>query len=545
MANGSVRSLATRLFGDTFDRWCMVAALIVGGVVRWPGLSTTDLWFDDAWAAMPAREPIGTALHMVVTTPGYTLANRLVLQLNPEVTWWAQLPALIAGMLGIIAIAALLRHFGASRLVIAIGTAIVVLSPTTVTYSTRVKEYAFDFLLGAVLLYLADRVRIEVSRRTLSLFGAWSVLCAVTSFSTIVAVVGAWLAVGILAVFQPLVRRRILAAGSVTALLSAALVLPFAVNVPSVLNRNWKRRGFLFDPSSLQSARHTLVVIFSGIPHGLLGVPVKVSPTGTLAKLWALTLAVFAFAAITSVVVASVRRTLRGRPHLSRTTPAALVIAVAVLAVVGGRVPLGDGRTDEAIFPALIVLGALVAGPFADLSATALRRLPKAELVVGVIGTALALWFGAIHTARYPTIDLRSLSAKVATTTNGHDRIATVVDGFNAFGWGYYELSPTKVAFGLDHGHIWPQGFHIVSTTKSTVISNNDITTPGQLGSLTNHFDAVWYIGFEQGAFDPYAPGPSSLRPSGTYAELLRQGWRARPGYALLAHHCYAMLLTR
>ena len=550
MTDSSVRqsdsSLGLRLFGEGRSRAALLIGLLIALWVRLPGLTSKDLWFDDAWAALPAREPLHNALQMVVTTPGYTLANRLWIALSPENTWWAQLPALLFGLLGVVAITALLRQLNLSPFVQLLGAAVVVLSPTTVTYSSRVKEYAFDFLLGVVLLALAERIRKSPTTRNLVHLSVASVVSLFVSFSTAVVVVGVWLSVLLLALWQRDVRRRIVALLGITIAGSLALVLPFALKVPSVLNRNWRRRGFLFDPSSFRSARHTATAILSGLSHGLFGVPIQLSPSTTFWKLWAVGVAIIVALVMSTGLVIAFRRTKSAKPTFSRTTPAALAIFTALLAAFGGRVPLGDGRTDEVLFPSLLVLLALTIGPRLDqLAAKLQQRSRLATIAICLVGVSGGVLFGALHTARYPTIDLRGLEAKMAKTSGGTSTIVTVVDGFNSFGWGYYQLTPTRVAFGPDLGHIWPQGFHVVSTTSSVVISNNDMKVPGRFRDLEHRASALWYVGFEQGTYNPYAPYPSALHPSATYDELLREGWKPRPGYALLSEHCYAMLLTR
>jgi len=533
-----------RLMGDGKSRVALGAALVVALWVRLPGLTSKDLWFDDAWAALPARQPLHTAVHMVVTTPGYTLANRLWIRLNPDVTWWAQLPTLLFGLLAVVAIYALLQYFNTSRLVQYLGTAIVVLSPTTVTYSTRVKEYAFDFLLGVALVALGERVRRAPSSKHLGQLGLFSTVSVFISLSAAVAVAGVWLAVVLVAFWQPPLRRRILGWCTATLVVSCALALPFALAVPSVLNRNWRRRGFLFDPSNFHTARHTAIAIYSGLAHGLFAVPIQFSSSSW--KMWSAVVAVIVASSVAAMLIIALRRTILSRPNFSRTTPAALMVFLAIVAAFSSRVPLGDGRTDEVLFPALLVLLGLTVGPVLDKVIGWLRHRSAvvARLVV-IIMIGGGLFFGHLHHARYPTIDLRGLSAKLATTTEGTSRLVTVVDGFNAFGWGYYNLTPSKVAFGPDHGHIWPQGFHVVSTVDATVISNNDMKIPGRFRDLKQRADAVWYVGFENGTYNPYAPLPYGLRFSATYTELLREGWKPRPGYAVLAEHCYAMLLTR
>jgi len=538
-------SVCFRLFGAGRSRAALLVALAIALFVRLPGLTSKDLWFDDAWAALPARQSLHTALQMVVTTPGYTLANRFWIGLSPENTWWAQLPTLLFGLLGVIAITALLRQLNTSPLVQFLGAAVVVLSPTTVTYSTRVKEYAFDFLLGVVLLALAERIRKSPTTRNLVELSVVSVGSLLVSFSMAVVVAGVWLATVLLAIWQPELRRKIFGLLAATVTVSLAGVLPFALNVPSVLNHNWRRRGFLFDPSSLHSARRTATAILSGLSHGLFGVPIQLSPSTNFWKLWAVGVAFIVALVISAALVIAFRRTWRSKPTFSRTTPAALALLIAILAAFTSQVPLGDGRTDEALFPSLLVLLALIVGPRLDQLASLLQQRSRVlTTAICLVGLGGGLLFGALHTSRYPTIDLRGLEAKLAKTSSSPATIVTVVDGFNSFGWGYYQLSPTRISFGPDHGHIWPQGFHVASTSSSVVISNNDMKVPGRFHDLEHRASALWYVGFEQGTYNPYTPYPSALHPSATYDELLREGWKPRPGYALLSEHCYAMLLT-
>ena len=81
----SAASLVSTLRGRRIGVAWVVLGLVTafGAIIRFPGFSTTDLWYDDAWAAMPAKEPLGIARHMVVTTPGYTLFNREWILFHP------------------------------------------------------------------------------------------------------------------------------------------------------------------------------------------------------------------------------------------------------------------------------------------------------------------------------------------------------------------------------------------------------------------------------------------------------------------------------
>ena len=138
----------------------VVALVALGAYTRAHGFTNLDLWFDDAWAAMPARVGLSDAVHMVLTAPGYGLAMRSWIRLDPATTWWAQLPAYVLGL------ARDPRRLRAGPLAlrnprwVAFGAAIVVtVSPLAVQYATRVKEYPFDLLAACALLALAERVR--------------------------------------------------------------------------------------------------------------------------------------------------------------------------------------------------------------------------------------------------------------------------------------------------------------------------------------------------------------------------------------------------
>ena len=53
--------------------WILGAITLVGAILRGLGIHNGTLTRDDAWIALSTRVPLGTALHMLVTTPGFTL----------------------------------------------------------------------------------------------------------------------------------------------------------------------------------------------------------------------------------------------------------------------------------------------------------------------------------------------------------------------------------------------------------------------------------------------------------------------------------------
>src|ERR1700679_1649795 len=86
-----------------------------GTAMRVQGLTSLGFYRDDAWAAMSSRVGLGTAWHMWVTAPRFSLLERSVIGLGPGTTWWAQIPPLVAGVAAIPAMYFLARHVGFQR----------------------------------------------------------------------------------------------------------------------------------------------------------------------------------------------------------------------------------------------------------------------------------------------------------------------------------------------------------------------------------------------------------------------------------------------
>ncbi|MEI7479274.1 MAG: hypothetical protein WCK25_03090, partial [Actinomycetes bacterium] len=142
-----------------FDVLALTAIVGLGLWTRIPGFSRYDLWFDDAWAALPAKVSFATANKMVATTPAYSLAMRAWLQVGPKSTIWAQSPSFVFSMVGIVAIYFLVRHFAFSRTLGLLASLTIAAGPVTSLYATRMKEYAADFLIACLILGLAERWR--------------------------------------------------------------------------------------------------------------------------------------------------------------------------------------------------------------------------------------------------------------------------------------------------------------------------------------------------------------------------------------------------
>ncbi|HEV3213585.1 MAG TPA: hypothetical protein VGZ03_09345 [Acidimicrobiales bacterium] len=525
----------------------VVGLVVLGAFSRAHGFTSLDLWFDDAWAAMPARVGVGAAVHMVLTAPGYGLAMRTWIRLDPATTWWAQLPAFALGLAAIPAVYALVRWLRNPRWVAFAAAVVVTVSPVAVQYATRVKEYPFDLLAGCVLLVLAERVRRAPSSPRLAALAVVSVAAFFVSAGCAPVVAGVWLAVVLVAWRDRVWRWPTAAWLGATAAGVLAVWAVLLRTLPSVLTTNWRRRGFLVDYRSLASVERSISLIFGGFLHAVLAYPVPVSfyrQARGVHDASALAVGVLVLAvAILVPIVAS----LRGRvvtPELA----AALSLVVAVVLAVADRVPLGDGRTDEVLYPALLVC---LAAAVRALSPRA-RRLtvawaPAKALAVTLAGALLAgaVAFGVTHRAVYPTISLRGLEARLAPLERHGDVV--FVDTFNSFGWCYYALAPCEVHVGGTP--VWPQGFRPVSLRPATTFIARHYGVPlPEFTEAQAHATRIWYVGYTFGTFDVGIGAARYDVPVATFfTSLLRkEGWRPDPRSGqVLGVHTYALLYVR
>ena len=525
--------------------WAGLTGLFaVGSWTRVTGFSAYDLWFDDAWAALPAKVPFSTANHMVTTTPAYSLALREWLQLHPGSTVWAQVPSFVAGLAGIVAIFALLRYFAFRQALPWLGALLVAVGPITSTYSTRVKEYAADLLVACALLYLAEQWRRQPSVKRAVAIACVSSLGLLLSAQTLLVTAGVGVLLVVAALIEPHRRRQV--AGILGGIAVAGLlgeVLWFRHIVPQ-LKLNWKAKGYMLDLSSPHSAIFSIVHMLSGLGHGLFGFPVPFSFQGgaisagsvVVAGVTGLLLALIAFRPLWQTV-----------KHFRQLPGPLFAAAVMVVGALGGAVigatPLGGGRTDEVLYPALILLLAgalqpLVARVFTK--ATQRRRL-LATLTAGVV--AVLGTYGLTHQSVYPEVDLHGVVAQLGTSLQPGDAI--IVDGYASFTWANNDEAPWAVSF-RQGGIVWPMGFHAVSRDPRTTMSNEYLQPDRQVMHVLRTKHRLWYVGITIGASSPNAPSGLLNFPLSTPTKLAidTHGWKPTI-YQLHATHCFAILFTR
>jgi hypothetical protein len=528
----------------TWRRLDVVIVLVLCGVgagLRAPGLTSADPWFDDAWATLPSRVPLSSAIHMVVTTPLYSLALRSWIDLRPQ-TWWSQLPALVLGIGGIAAVYGLIRALRFSRLAAFAAGTVIMAGPIAVTYSTRVKEYPADLLCACLVLWLVERWRSDPTRRSLMFLALASVASLWISASTAAVVGGAAVAVVAVAWSRRELRRDAVALVAVLLAASVGLWAAFLHRVPSQLRTNWRTNGYLFGYSSGRHVIYEIQQTFSGLAHGFIGVPIPYTFTGFSIRALPMILAIATIIALVALIAPPVAEVLSSRgATVGPTAAAAATTLLAVLGTLIGISPLGDGRTDEVFYPSLLILlvGGLTA---AARSATATSRGRSAARVATVIvlGT-VSVWFGATHVAEYPPTGLRAVVAKLQTKILPGDVV--VVDGYEAFTWADDDLAPWRVSFQPTTVP-WPMGFHVVSEDPIYVLSTNYLQPDDQIDSLSSRTRRIWFVGPTGCGFSTATPKYLCTYPDGTptLKALEAFGWQVEGTACCQAPGVYAQL---
>lgn len=522
----------------------VVAALCaVGLALRLPGLTSRDLWFDDAWAALPAHVSLGDALRMVVTTPLYTLGLREWLLAGPKATWFAQLPALVLGVGGIAAVYGLCRALRLGRLGAFAAAAAVMAGPVTVAYSSRLKEYPADLLCACWILWLAERWRRDPSPQRLALLGLACVVSLWLSASTAVVVGGAAAMVVAVAWGDRARRRDAAMLVGVLAVCSAGLWAAFLRRVPGQLRTNWRTHGFLFGYSTSHHLAYTFQQSFSGLSHGLLGVPNPWTPSGSALRALPMLVAVLTVLALVALVEPALALVLRSRGrNVGVSFAAAASVVLAVAGTLGGVAPLGDGRTDEVLYPSLLVL--VVAGGVAlarRARASAGTRAAVRLATAGVVA-AVALAFGATHVAAYPPTGLAQVLAGVRSQLLPGDVV--VIDGYESFTYADDGLGPWQVSFA--QGDVpWPMGFHVRSLDPQDVLSTNYLQPDEAITKLPRRTRRVWYVGPTGGGYSTATPRDLWNFPyaTPTVRELAALGYRGVDTF-VSAPGVYAQLLV-
>jgi hypothetical protein len=561
-ASGS--RLRTRPSGTV---WVVLSLIVsAGAVVRLTGWTGGGLFFDDAWTALPARVPLGTALHMWLSAPGYTFVQRAWSLLWPDNLHWVTALPLLMG------VAAPVVAFGLGRVLrfpdwlALVMAGFVAAEPVAIQYSVAVKPFELDLVAGMVLLGLTEAARRHRSTRSLVVLAIVSVLAVFFDVALVSVVVGSWAALALIALLDNRARSATLLGAGATGL--AVLPLVLSVHVPPFDSTLFREFGTLVGPP--YTLNHLFTVFTrtgAGFAHGVLDTPTPFA-YATSPRLSdfvnAVTLAevVLLVALALPALLACLRRR-PGDPAL-RDLASVFVVAVAIVAYLAGKYPIGDGRTDLVLLPAVLVL--LASG--LERLATLLRRKtsPRAATRLGVVA-ALLVALGATslawdQRAWYPTQDLKALDRQVVRQMQPADVV--VVSFRNSFTWAYDQLSPFRTHFSATSDLSYGIGFWVtldaprVLTQESpwaTFGSSSILVTgpstseiPG-LSSLPSTDRRLWLVGTTMLNFSP-----STVHPTGESAQaplpysgqtvLSSNGWHAT-STTLTAPGVFATLYVR
>ncbi len=415
---------------------------IFGFWLRWHGLSRGSLYRDDAWVALTRRVPWHTAWHMVGTAPGFVMVERLWVWICAPSTWWAQIPTLVVATVGLVVFAVVATWWGLSRRAAIFATFFIVVSPVAVTYATHLKPYSHDILATTLVLAAAEWWRRDHSAWPFALV---SVISLATAFDPAPLIAGVAVAMVIIAVRGE--RWRQLLAPGVCALVPVVLLyLAVRDGISPQLATSWKPNFVQFD--SLHSILHSTWTITSGLVTGFVDVAPHLHIPGYAKSLIVLT------------VVLAVAGAFASRAN-------ALAAAGVIGAVLGAAchlVPLGTGRTDAYLYPALALLvagGIHASVAFLRTRQPMLSRVSIIAVLVFSLATAMDL---ATHRPTYPggSIDPVAHSAQSILASGG----AVLIEGTARWPWTYYEERHVHLVFSDKYN----TGFAPLSDNPNVVI---------------------------------------------------------------------------
>ena len=500
--------------------WALSLILLFGLWTRLSGFSSHQLWFDDAWVAVPTKVPLGEAIHMVNTTPLFSIFMRQWILWGSDATWWAQIPAFVTGLIAIVAVYRLLKFFGSTETLSLLAALVIAASPIVIDYSTRLKQYNLDIIFACLILWLAEKWRRTPSLRGALTLALVSVLSLLTSASSIV-IVAPVLGVAVLLAWREKARR--LQAGALLAIVGAGFVFEWIVWLSQLSNGlyvGWRNRGYLLDTRSFHKLAFSLQTMGSQFFHWMLDLPTghKPDPDHHITLL-GLTISALVALFLVTLVAGTLWRYLR-RPL---NTPEPLVIAALALAFSAAlalvrRSPFGGGRTDEVIYPALLLL---MAALFTQLQPRLQRVAPQATKALVAIGVVALLFVGLSNRAHYPSIELKTPVTQMEAARQPGD--IAVIDPWLGFTWAAADI-PTFTVSRQKFLFDWSQGFHI-NGNAHYVFSENYFFPSWVYPYLKDITTRLWYVAETGSPSWPATSPQDQIYVTRNLAALLKQGW--------------------
>lgn|GEM_PF-252209 len=546
--------------GSVLDRrrWATPALLslivVLGAVVRIPGLTRGDLFYDDSLFALPARASFSTALKMTGSAPGAMLLQRSWTMLRPSATWFAQLLPLGAAVAGLVVLYALARSLGRPRWAALVMAGMGAASPAAIEYAVHLGEYELAMLAAALLLLVTELVRRRTTPLGLMGLAVMSVMASVLAVELVAVVLACWSALVVLCLLERRQRAMTAAAGLVTVVLSGVVAVIVIGRLPTAVHATWVRAHLLV--VAPLTSRHLSIVVgtaAAGLGHGLLGTPMARPQsltrdllTGTALDL-ALLLAL-AEALLLVVLLIPVARSLvnEARARDRSLLASALVVIVAIVLFLAGAAPLGSGRGDLVWYPAILALVVVGVERLARLVAPllpSLRARSVGAVMAAVVVGIFAARFAWHERAWYPNQDVSKLVKVIGPRLHPGDAI--VVDRRNVATWAFAGLSPFAIHTDRAVTTSAPAGYSVSLDPPRVLaevwVRRNPSTgtapfaaavrsVPG-LRALPVSTTRVFEIGVTGWAVDPWAArrwGPTGrlLLPTAADVALKAAGWR-------------------
>ncbi len=493
----------------------LIAVTAIGAAIRYNGFTSYGLWRDDAWPVLSSRVGIGTAWHMWVTAPGFYFVERTLVVLGPSGTWWTQCLPFVAGVACIPASYFLTRYFRFSRGAALIVAVLVAASPVCATYSTRVKEFPVDFLMSCLLIAVAERARRKPHPPLLAL-GFTSVFAFLVTASLGPAIVALWLALGFSCFRSGVLGRRVVLAAAATGAGCALVAAVFYTHISPQDTHFWDIEGVFIVHSSFDNFFLTLNSSAWNLLQGLFGF-VQLDSAGRVL-----------------VVVGWVGLSAAGVYRNPPMYGPALMVVAGFAASAAHIAPLGIGRSDEYLYPAILLI--MTAGVFRGVALLhhRLRTVPRgvAFASASVVAVAVVVLAGTllhheyVDAPVYPGEDVTGLATALDHHVQPGDGI--FVSEEMRYPWALYEDRKLHMEFGPN----WPTGFTVVSTQPGVFIAPSEPyeggSQPGVWARSMRRYHRLWFVNF-------YAGGLFS--PS--YSALLADGWHqvssiVRPGCAAI-----------
>lgn len=407
------------------DAVALLVVAVVAGWLRSEALGPSSLWLDDAWVALASRTDGLTELRYVgFAAPGFVVMLRGWFDLVGFSETTAQALPFAAGVIAPATAYLVGRRMAWHRAAALVPAIVLVFSPMAMEQATRVKQYTIESVLAlgllAVALYLLADVR--SGRRWATFVAAAALATTVSAFLAPYAAagVGAGLTLALSGRDRVAVRNGLVAGVAYGAAAGAWYLVVLAPAVTSSISSFWSEH-FLVVTEGAGPALASLRDAAVGVAGGLVSVP----PAVTVVAL------------VAAVLVLALHRP---EHAVLLVTPLAVAVALAVLQLA----PLGGGRTDVYLYPAL----ALLLGGAAQALVVALPR--GTGWAVPLVVTA-ALAGLAEPVTPYPVQDVRPLVDVLEDEQSPGDAVVL----YPATIWAYALYTSGDIALEPDARSSW------------------------------------------------------------------------------------------